>query len=104
MSIQTEINRINKNVQDTLSTIAETGVEVGSGSDALPAAAAALANEKANVSHTQAASTITAGTFAGQVVANASGQAAGTYLLRNQKVSLTAEDPTVNGQICWLAE
>lgn len=46
MSIQSEIERINNNVQTTLSTIADTGVEVGSGSDALPAAAAALANEK----------------------------------------------------------
>lgn len=54
--------------------------------------------------HTQAASTITAGTFAGQVKANASGQAPGVYCQRNQKVSLTAENPTVNGEICWLAE
>jgi hypothetical protein len=54
--------------------------------------------------HDQAASTITAGTFAGQVVASASGQTPGSYVLRNQKVSLTAENPTVNGEICWLAE
>lgn len=54
--------------------------------------------------HTQAASTITAGTFAGQVKANASGQTPSVYCLRNQKVSLTAENPTVNGEICWLAE
>lgn len=46
MSIQSEIDRINNNVQATLNTIADTGVEVGSGSNALPAAAAALANEK----------------------------------------------------------
>ena len=46
MSIQSEIERINNNVQTTLNTIADTGVEVGSGSNALPAAAAALANEK----------------------------------------------------------
>jgi hypothetical protein len=46
MSIQSEINRVNNNVQTTLNTIAETGVSVGSNSDALPAAAAALANEK----------------------------------------------------------
>lgn len=52
MSIQSEINRINNNVQTTLNTIAETGVSVGSNSDALPAAAAALANEKANKVHT----------------------------------------------------
>lgn len=46
MSIQSEIERINNNVQSTLSTIAATGVDVGTNSDALPAAAAALANEK----------------------------------------------------------
>jgi len=46
MSIQSEINRIKGNVNTTLNTIAETGVSVGSGSDALPAAAAALANQK----------------------------------------------------------
>lgn len=46
MSIQSEITRINNNVQTTLNTIADTGVEVGTNSDALPAAAAALANEK----------------------------------------------------------
>ena len=51
-----------------------------------------------------AASKITAGTFAGQVVANASGQDAGSYVLRNSKLSATAETPTVNGQICWKYE
>lgn len=48
MSVQGEIERINSNVQTTLNTIAEAGVSVGNTSDALPAAAAALANEKAN--------------------------------------------------------
>lgn len=51
MSIQSEIDRISNNVNNALSTIAETGVEVGQGSDALPAAAAALANEKADKVH-----------------------------------------------------
>ena len=51
--------------------------------------------------HNQAASTITAGTFAGQVVANASGQAVGTSLLRNSKLVSTETTPTVNGEICW---
>lgn len=46
MSIQSEISRITKNVNETLSTIRDTGVTVGNGSDALPSAAAALANEK----------------------------------------------------------
>ena len=52
-------------------------------------------------SHNQAASTITAGTFAGQVVANSSGQAAGTSLLRNSKLVSAETNPTVNGEICW---
>ena len=58
MSVQTQIDRINNNVQATLNTIAETGVSVGSGSDALPAAAAALANEKAPINHTHNANEI----------------------------------------------
>lgn len=52
-------------------------------------------------SHNQAASTITAGTFAGQVVANGGGQAAGTSLLRNSKLVSADTNPTVNGEICW---
>lgn len=59
MSVQSEIDRINTNVQSTLSTIADTGVEVGTNSDALPSAASALANEKANVSHTHVMADIT---------------------------------------------
>ena len=51
--------------------------------------------------HQQSASTITAGTFAGQVVANASGQAAGTSLLRNSSLVSADTNPTVNGEICW---
>ena len=46
MSIQNEIDRIKKNVDDTLKVISDTGVQVGTGSDALPAAARELANEK----------------------------------------------------------
>lgn len=46
MSIQSEIDRINSNVQSTLNTIADTGVSVGTNSDALPAAALSLVNEK----------------------------------------------------------
>lgn len=46
MSVQSEIDRIRKNVNDTLKTISDTGVTVGAGSDSLPAAAAALASEK----------------------------------------------------------
>ena len=48
MSVQSEIDRIKKNVDDTLKVISDTGVQVGTGSDALPSAARALANEKQN--------------------------------------------------------
>ena len=54
--------------------------------------------------HNQSASTITAGTFGGQVVANASGQAVGTSLLRNSKLVNAETNPTVNGEICWQYE
>lgn len=52
--------------------------------------------------HNHPASNITAGTFAGQVVANSDGQSPSTYLVRNQKLSATEETPTVNGHICWV--
>lgn len=52
-------------------------------------------------SHNQAASTITAGTFAGQVVANSSGETYSTYCLRNQRLASSDTNPTVNGEICW---
>lgn len=78
---------------------------ISKGGTGATTASAALTNLGAAAkSHTQAASTITAGTFAGQVVANSSGQTPGTYLLRNQKMSSTEETPTVNGQICWQYE
>jgi hypothetical protein len=54
--------------------------------------------------HTQAASTITAGIFAGQVIANASGQSPSVSLLRNSKLVNAEENPTVNGEICWTYE
>lgn len=50
---------------------------------------------------TLAASKISAGTFAGQVVANASGQAPGTSLVRNSKLVASETTPTVNGEIFW---
>lgn len=56
----------------------------------------------APISHKQAASTITAGTFAGQVVANSSGQTYSTSLLRNCKLVSTSIVPTVNGEITWM--
>lgn len=53
------------------------------------------------VNDTYAAGKITAGTFAGQVIANSSSQAASTSLLRNSKLVSTDTNPTVNGEICW---
>lgn len=61
----------------------------------------ALSSKYAAYSHNQAASTISAGTFAGQVVANSSGQTPGTSLLRNSKLVNTETNPTVNGEIVW---
>ena len=61
-------------------------------------------NNKAAASHSQAASTITAGTFAGQVVANSSGQAYNASVLRNSKLVSAETNPTVNGEICWTYE
>lgn len=51
--------------------------------------------------HNQAASTITAGTFAGQVVAKAGYQAPGTSLLRNTKLVASETTPTNEGEIFW---
>lgn len=55
----------------------------------------------AATSHNQAASTITAGTFAGQVAASASGQSPSVSCLRNSKIVSADTDPTVNGEISW---
>jgi len=56
--------------------------------------------EKADASHDQAASTITAGTFAGKVVANASGSNVTTACIRNIVYS-SSTPSVVNGQV-WL--
>lgn len=56
------------------------------------------------VGHTHGANYIKAGTFAGQVVANSSGQTPGTSLLRNSKLVTADTTPTVNGEICWTYE
>lgn len=50
-------------------------------------------------SHSQSASIIQAGTFVGQVVANANGQNPAAYCMRNSKLSNNGETPTVNGQV-----
>jgi len=51
---------------------------------------------------TLAASKISEGTLAGQVAANANGQAPGTSLVRNTKLVAEEETPTVNGEIFWV--
>ena len=98
MSVQGEIERINSNVQTTLSTIAEAGVSVGNTSDALPAAAAALANEKADkpklVSITLSASNWTDGEDAFEQTVTVTGGTAN---------SLIALQPTIS-QIASLSE
>ena len=54
--------------------------------------------------HTQAASTITAGTFTGVVAAEASSQTPATPILRNSSLVTTDTNPTNNGEICWTYE
>ena len=66
------------------------------------AAAALVEIPSTPPAHNQSASTITAGTFAGQVAANSSGQTPDSYVLRNSKLVSTEEAPTINGQICWV--
>lgn len=58
----------------------------------------------ASSTHNQAASTISAGTFAGQVVAESSNQTPSTMLIRNSKLVSTETNPSNNGEICWLYE
>lgn len=52
-------------------------------------------------SHQHSPSQIHTGTFGGEVVANAAGQTPGNMAIRNSKMSLTAEDPSVDGEIVW---
>ena len=54
--------------------------------------------------HNQAASTITAGTFGGQVAANSAGQTASASIIRNSKIVLTEETPAVEGEIVWVCK
>lgn len=49
-------------------------------------------------------SDIKSGTFASYVKANASGQDASTYLLRNSRLASTETNPTIDGEICWTYE
>ena len=61
----------------------------------------AIDETKADSSHNQSASTITAGTFAGAVVAQTSSQTPATSLLRNSKLVTSDTNPSYNGEICW---
>lgn len=57
---------------------------------------------KADSSHTQVASTITAGTFAGEVIANAEAQTPAISLLRNSKLVAAETNPENEGEIIWI--
>ena len=57
--------------------------------------------EKYSPDNKPPASAITAGTFAGEVSANASGQSPSVSCLRNSKIVSADTDPTVNGEISW---
>ena len=72
--------------------------------DAMQQTISSLSSEKANTNHTQSASTITAGTFAGQVVANASGQSPRVSCVRNSKLVSAETNPTIEGEFCWTYE
>ena len=86
----------------TAVTIDATLTKTGQAADA-KAVGDALATQ-ASVSHEQAASTITAGTFAGAVVANSASQSPSTSLLRNSKLATEDTAPAHNGEICWTYE
>lgn len=55
-------------------------------------------------SHSQAASTITGGTFAGPVYASNTAQAPITSQLRNSRIASSEITPSNNGEICWIYE
>lgn len=59
-------------------------------------------NGKANSVHEQSASTITAGTFTGEVIANAEAQTPATSLLRNSKLVAAETNPENEGEIIWV--
>ena len=60
--------------------------------------------EMTPTTHMHDAFSITAGTFAGKVVANSSGQAYNQPLIRNSRLSSAEETPGINGEICWQYE
>lgn len=84
-------------------TAYQTGLAIGGGSGNLLWKGVKVATTS-DIPSTHAASKITAGTFAGQVVAKSDAQTPGTSLLRNSKLVSTSTNPTVNGEICWQYE
>lgn len=54
--------------------------------------------------HSQPASTIGSGVFAGAVMAHSEAQVPNEALLRNSKLVAEETTPTNNGEICWLYE
>ena len=91
MSIQSEIDRISGNVQDTISAIRQTGVTIpeGANSDNLPSLAAALANEK------QDKLTGTSGQFVGF---NSGGNATAVAAPTAASIGAVPTSRTVNGK------
>ena len=61
-------------------------------------------NGSAAPSHSQSASTISAGTFGGTVKAASSSQSNLISLLRNTRIINTETTPTTNGEIFWVYE
>lgn len=97
VSVSDIINNLTTNVTNKPLSAAQ-GVAIKALIDALQTAV----NGKAASSHNQPASTITAGTFAGQVAASASGQSPSVSCLRNSKFSFDESDvPTVEGETVW---
>lgn len=120
MSIQSEITRISGNVQTTLDKIAATGVTVGEGSDALPAAAESLAASKQDkITVTgllkgsgSAVSAAVAGTdyttpanvkdYIGRMTAVTEADTSyASYMARGESLNDTEVTPAVNGAIAW---
>ena len=120
MSIQSEITRISGNVQTTLDKIAATGVTVGEGSDALPAAVEALASSKQDkITVTgllkgsgSAVSSAVAGTdyttpdnvkgYIGRMTAVTEADTSyASYMARGESLNDTEVTPAVNGAIAW---
>lgn len=58
----------------------------------------------AQVKSSLKASDIGAGTFAGQVIANASGQSPSVSCVRNSKLVSAETNPTIEGEFCWTYE